>query len=153
MLRFRERKLGLGANLPEDVIYPINLFDSTHQPLDGSQKYTIHFDKGISPPADAFWSITLYDKDGFQVVNSLNPFAVSDWMPFNRESLRRRPVRGRSGNGSVAEPLRCAPLGDEQPYFEDISDLKLWSGCFRFARHRSLDLQRSGSGLSQPRTF
>ena len=82
MLRFRERKLGLGANLPEDAIYPINPFDSTHQPLDGSQKYTIYFDKGISPPADAFWSITLYDKDGFQVANSLNRFAVSNWMPF-----------------------------------------------------------------------
>ena len=35
-------QLGLGANLPEDAIYPINLFDSTHQPLDGAHKYTIH---------------------------------------------------------------------------------------------------------------
>jgi hypothetical protein len=75
-------QLGLGANLPEDAIYPINLFDNTRQPLDGANKYTIHFDKGATPPADAFWSITLYDKDGFQVANSLNRFAVSSWMPF-----------------------------------------------------------------------
>jgi hypothetical protein len=68
-------QLGLGANLPEDA-------DSAHQPLDGANKYTIHFDKGATPPADAFWSITLYDKDGFQVANSLNRFAVSSWMPF-----------------------------------------------------------------------
>jgi hypothetical protein len=74
-------KLGLGANLPEDAIYPINLFDSSRQPLDGANKYTIRFDQGATPPADAFWSITLYDKDGFQVVNSLNRFAVSSWMP------------------------------------------------------------------------
>jgi hypothetical protein len=75
-------EIGLGANLPEDAIYPINLFDSTRQPLDGANKYTIHFDKGATPPADAFWSITLYDKDGFQVANGLNRFAVSSWMPF-----------------------------------------------------------------------
>jgi hypothetical protein len=75
-------QLGLGANLPEDAIYPINLFDNAHHPLDGANKYTIHFEKGAMPPADAFWSITLYDKDGFQVANSLNRFAVSSWMPF-----------------------------------------------------------------------
>jgi hypothetical protein len=75
-------QLGLGANLPEDAIYPINLFDSARQPLDGTNKYTIHFDKGATPPADAFWSITLYDKDGFQVANTMNRFAVSSWMPF-----------------------------------------------------------------------
>jgi hypothetical protein len=75
-------QLGPGANLPENAIYPINLFDSTHHPLDGATKYTIHFEKGALPPADAFWSITLYDNEGFQVANSLNRFAVSSWMPF-----------------------------------------------------------------------
>ena len=75
-------QIGLGANLPEDAIYPINLFDGAHQTLDGANKYTIHFDKGAMPPADAFWSITLYDNDGFRVENNLNRFAVSSWMPF-----------------------------------------------------------------------
>ena len=39
-------QLGLGANLPEDAIYPLNLGDETGKPLDGANKYTIHFDKG-----------------------------------------------------------------------------------------------------------
>jgi len=74
-------QLGLGANLPEDAIYPMNLADETGRPLDGASKYTIHFEKGQIPPVAAFWSLTLYDSDGFQVPNSLNRFALSSWMP------------------------------------------------------------------------
>ena len=75
-------QVGLGANLPEDAIYPLNLADENGMPLDGANRYTIHFDKGATPPVNAFWSLTLYDREGFQVANSLNRFAVSSWMPF-----------------------------------------------------------------------
>ena len=75
-------QLELGANLPEDAIYPVNLADAAGMPLDGANAYVLHFDKGAMPPVDAFWSITLYDGDGYQVANSLNRFAVSNWMPF-----------------------------------------------------------------------
>jgi hypothetical protein len=71
---------GLGANLPQDAIYPINLADESGRPLDGANKYTLHFEKGGTPPADAFWSITLYDAEGFQVANRLNRFNLSSWM-------------------------------------------------------------------------
>jgi hypothetical protein len=79
-------KEGLGANLPEDAIYPFNLGDETGDLLDGNDNYTIHFDKGAMPPVEAFWSITLYDPQGFQVANPLNRFAVSSWMPFKFNS-------------------------------------------------------------------
>src|ERR1700719_3507812 len=75
-------QVGLGANLPEDAIYPLNLGDADGRPLDGASKYTLHFEKGATPPVNAFWSITLYDPEGFQVANNLNRFAVSSWMPF-----------------------------------------------------------------------
>jgi len=74
-------QFGIGANLPEDAIYPMNLTDNTGRPLDGANKYTLHFDENDLPPASAFWSITLYDSEGFQVPNPLNRFAVSSWMP------------------------------------------------------------------------
>ena len=45
-------QVGLGANLPEDAIYPLNLADDTGKPLDGANKYSIHFDKGDTPPAE-----------------------------------------------------------------------------------------------------
>lgn len=75
-------QLGLGANLPEDAIYPLNLADSEGKPLDGANSYVLHFEKSEIPPVSAFWSVTLYDNAGFQVANSLNRFAVSSWMPF-----------------------------------------------------------------------
>ena len=79
-------QLGLGANLPEDAIYPLNLADDTGKPLDGASNYVLHFDKGQTPPVNAFWSVTLYDAQGFQVANPLNRFAVSSWMPFKYNS-------------------------------------------------------------------
>jgi len=73
-------QVGLGANVPEDAVYPINLGDQNGKALDGSNRYALHFDKGATPPAEAFWSVTLYDREGFQVPNPLNRFAVSSWM-------------------------------------------------------------------------
>lgn len=69
---------GLGANLPEDAIYPLCLVDADGHPLDGDHKYVLHFPKGERPPVDAFWSLTMYDAAGFQAPNSLDRFAIGD---------------------------------------------------------------------------
>ena len=53
----------IGMNLPEDAIYP----DTGTSLLDGSNKYVIHFAKGALPPVDEFWSLTVYDLQGFTV--------------------------------------------------------------------------------------
>ena len=102
-------QLGLGANLPEDAIYPLNLFDDDGKPLDGSNKYTIHFDKGATPPVNAFWSITLYDSDGFQVANELNRFAVSSWMPFkyNNRMVRSTFISKMKAPARTRKPTGC----------------------------------------------
>jgi hypothetical protein len=47
-------------------------------PLDGTNNYVLHFEKGKTPPADAFWSLTVYDNQGFQVPNPINRFAIGD---------------------------------------------------------------------------
>lgn len=69
---------GLGCNLPEDALYPNLAVDKNGNLLDGNKKYTLTFPKGELPPADAFWSLTLYDKKGFHVPNELNRFAIGD---------------------------------------------------------------------------
>ncbi|MBX9695558.1 MAG: DUF1214 domain-containing protein, partial [Cyanobacteria bacterium] len=45
-----------------------------------------HFDKDKVPPVNAFWSITMYDADGFQCANSINRFAISSWMPMKKNA-------------------------------------------------------------------
>jgi hypothetical protein len=70
--------VGLGANLPEDAVYPLNLGDVDGKPLTGANKYTLHFAKSEIPPVSAFWSVTLYDKDGFPSANALNRNAIGD---------------------------------------------------------------------------
>ncbi len=37
--------VGLGANQPEDAIYPLNLADDQGKPLDGAHNYVLHFGK------------------------------------------------------------------------------------------------------------
>ncbi|WP_346296208.1 DUF1254 domain-containing protein [Rhodopseudomonas sp. P1] len=74
-------QFGLGANVPEDAIYPVNIADETSKPLDGTSNYVLRFQKGATPPVDAFWSLTLYDSDGFPVPNALQRQALSSWMP------------------------------------------------------------------------
>jgi hypothetical protein len=69
---------GLGANPPEDAIYPLLIADADGQAPRGDNDYVIHFDAHQLPPADAFWSITMYDAEGYQVANELNRFAIGD---------------------------------------------------------------------------
>jgi hypothetical protein len=74
---------GLGANLPEDAVYPRSTTDVAGEPYDGENRYRIRFEKDQLPPVDAFWSITLYDSAGFQVPNALNRFAIGDRDPLH----------------------------------------------------------------------
>jgi hypothetical protein len=70
--------LGLGANPPEDAIYPALMADANGHPLNGNYTYILHFNASELPPVNAFWSITMYDAEGFQVANSLNRFSIGD---------------------------------------------------------------------------
>jgi hypothetical protein len=73
--------VGLGANEPADAIYPLGLVDADGKPLDGSHNYVMHFSKEDLPPVSAFWSLTMYDGEGFPVPNVKNRFAIGDRDP------------------------------------------------------------------------
>lgn len=69
--------IGLGANRPQDAVYPTSEVDNTGKPYDGANKYVLHFDKGQFPPAEGFWSLTMYDAGMFFVDNPLGRYTLS----------------------------------------------------------------------------
>ncbi len=72
---------GPSGNQPEDGIYPINLADAAGQPVTGDKRYRMHFGPGQLPPADGYWSVTLYDGEGFAVANPIQRYALGDHDP------------------------------------------------------------------------
>jgi len=77
LLRAGVAKIGLGANTPEEAYYATAFLDENLRRLNGRHSYQLHFEPGQEPPADAFWSITVYDSDGFLVPNEQEIYAVS----------------------------------------------------------------------------
>lgn len=71
-------KIGLGANKAEDAVYPMTRMDSEGRPLNGKNKYVMHFEKDHLPPVNGFWSLTMYDSRQFFVKNPLNRYALGD---------------------------------------------------------------------------
>jgi DNA sulfur modification protein DndE len=79
---------GLGANLPEDAVYPQTQTDSAGNPYDGANKYVLRFAKGQTPPVHGFWSLTMYNEAGYFIENPINRYAIGNRNPlkFNADS-------------------------------------------------------------------
>jgi hypothetical protein len=69
---------GLGANLDADAIYPHTAVDGDGAPLDGATRYRLRFAPGQTPPAQAFWSLTMYDERHYFVPNPIERYAIGD---------------------------------------------------------------------------
>ncbi len=82
--------IGLGANRPQDAVYPTSKGPSVLESYDGKKKYRMHFPKGQLPPVNGFWSLTMYDEDYFFVKN-----------PLNRQSISARQNLQENADGSV----------------------------------------------------
>ncbi|MBI3207727.1 MAG: DUF1254 domain-containing protein [Candidatus Solibacter usitatus] len=95
---------GLGALDPEEAIYLSANRDAAGQPLNGKQNYVLRFAKGQTPPAGAFWSVTLYDDNRFLVDNPIHRYAIGD----RTKGLRTNPdgsleIRIQSGRPESGE--------------------------------------------------
>jgi hypothetical protein len=108
--------IGLGANRPQDAVYPVDEVDQDGKPLNGANnnKYVMHFAKGETPPVNAFWSLTMYDTRYFFVANPLNKYTVSP-----RNALKYNP------DGSLdVYAQNQSPGADWEPNWLPASDDK-----------------------------
>lgn len=90
LMRALVTAIGLGANRPQDAVYPTSLKAADGESYDGANKYVMHFPKGELPPVEGFWSLTMYDSNYFFVEN-----------PINRYSISARQDLKRNADGSV----------------------------------------------------
>jgi hypothetical protein len=106
--------IGLGANRPQDAVYPTSLTAADGKKYNGANKYTLHFAKGQTPPANAFWSITMYDADYFFVANPLNKYTVSprDALKYNDDGSLDILIQNESPGKDREANWLPAPKGD-----------------------------------------
>ena len=82
LYRYAAAKLGIYGNSGEEAIYHGYFVDGSGAPLNASQtRYTVTFAKGRQPPANAFWSMTMYDgRTQLLVDNPLNRYLINSPM-------------------------------------------------------------------------
>lgn len=96
----------LASNTIEDALYPKTSTDSEGQQLQSQGKYRIHFTREQLPPANAFWSLTLYDDRLLFAPNPIDRYAIGDRDPlkFNDDGSldiyiqRESPARDLASN-------------------------------------------------------
>ena len=84
--------IGLGANRPQDAVYPTSLKPSLLEEYNGAHRYTLRFEKGQLPPVRGFWSLTMYDEGLFFVANPINRYSMS---------MRTNPALGEDGSLTI----------------------------------------------------
>jgi hypothetical protein len=77
LMRALVTAIGLGANRPQDAVYPTSQKDVEGKAYDGANKYVMRFSRGQLPPVRGFWSLTMYDDKYFFVNNPLNRYSIS----------------------------------------------------------------------------
>jgi hypothetical protein len=86
LMRALVTAIGLGANRPQDAVYPTSMKDADGNAYSGANRYVMRFAPGELPPVSGFWSITMYDADYFFVANPINRYSISP-----RQDLKRNP--------------------------------------------------------------
>ena len=137
LMRALVTAIGLGANRPQDAVYPTSMKDGEGKQYNGANKYVMHFSEGQLPPAEGFWSLTMYDASYFFVNNPLNRYSISA-----RQKLKSNPdgstdlyIQKDSPGADKESNWLPAPPGDFilmlRMYWPDESDPSIIDGSWK----------------------
>ncbi len=113
-LRAGVAMIGLGANRAEDAIYPNTDTDAQGRPLSGDHTYRIRFKPDETPPAEAFWSITAYDAEGFLLDTPRHALRNRDALVFKADGSLEIVIGPERPDG--AEAANFLPVTPGQPF-------------------------------------
>lgn len=103
----------LGGQGEQEAMYPIRYTDADGQPLSGQNDYFINF--ASAPPADAFWSLTMYDADSKMLVaNTIDRFKVgsdTEGLKIAADGSFSIPISAAKPEGAFAANWLPAPDG------------------------------------------
>lgn len=102
--------IGFGANRQDLAVYKNTATDGRGRELHGAHHYRLTFSE--PPPVDAFWSLTVYDEDGYLVANAPEIYAVGshDALPRDPGTGAMTVVMSREGDGPGWLPIPDAPF-------------------------------------------
>lgn len=105
--------IGLGANVPEDAVYPMSAVDSDGKPYNGKYRYVMHFNKDQLPPVRGFWSLSMYDEDMYFTDNPIKRYAIGDRdkLKFNKDGSLDLYLQHKSPGKDKESNWLPAPAG------------------------------------------
>lgn len=81
LYRFAAVVLGIYGNSKAEAMYPVYKVDNNGQPLSGANKYAVTMAPGQLPPANAFWSLTMYElPSSLLVENPIDRYLINTAM-------------------------------------------------------------------------
>ena len=105
---------GIGANLPQDAVYAPAFSSATGQPLTGTDNYWVHFQPETLPPVHAFWSLTLYNENGYLVQNPVQRYAIGphlEPLTYNEDGSLDLYIGNRPPGTAILTNWLPAPAG------------------------------------------
>jgi hypothetical protein len=81
LYRMAAAVLGIYGNSKQEAMYPVYAIDADGKKLDGASRYTLRFASDQLPPANAFWSLTMYELPAsLLVANPINRYLLNSPM-------------------------------------------------------------------------